>query len=520
MTQLDRTMMQVAVAVLTCATGCAGWKDYTQHLVHKHQAHKAWQSTLASAYSGPCPWDYKEGWKAGYYDVARGENGCVPAVPPQKYWDCKYQRPEGQLCVCTWFEGYRDGVEAARAMGAWYCRTIPASPTAVLPDRMACMTSPTYYSTWGEEGNVQPLPPVIEQGLVPEAGLEELDAPTPEAPESSEGLPYESDAVELPPVDDEVSAGSKEDSTSRRAPAPLAPPQLAPAVVAGSSRADRRTGAPEVPANSPIALREVADAPVAPPVALPPVDEAPFAAMPSEVTPEEAAETVVGTTDTLPTQQAPQPWATPEQSLGQISGPFAFLEGVSSVNEVPVPLPSIDHADATAVVSAVQPVVPTDGVESRAVVGGLVEVAAPGNPAAMCVSTDASVGNSVPLPLHVRQRLSAEPAEQLIVETGPTATSDVMSGNIRVVSVTEWAHPQPISLPPLTDEENVESCIAVIDGDQALTPLPDVQNDIQLSVVGENLAAPADVRPMQIPEVDRKRRPVKVAETPSELRIR
>src|SRR5687768_15878605 len=53
--------------------------------------------------------DFGEGFRAGYEDVAGGGNGCPPGIAPRKYWNWKYQSPEGQAKVAAWFAGYPHG---------------------------------------------------------------------------------------------------------------------------------------------------------------------------------------------------------------------------------------------------------------------------------------------------------------------------------------------------------------------------------------------------------------------------
>ena len=57
---------------------------------------------------------FRDGFCAGYMDVAGGGDGYVPALPPQEYRGYEYQSAEGAKCVNTWFEGYPAGVLAAR----------------------------------------------------------------------------------------------------------------------------------------------------------------------------------------------------------------------------------------------------------------------------------------------------------------------------------------------------------------------------------------------------------------------
>lgn len=69
---------------------------------------------------------YKAGFTQAFVDVANGESGEVPPVPPPKYWNTHYRTDAGKQCVETWFDGYRSG--AALASGEFASmRTIGAS---------------------------------------------------------------------------------------------------------------------------------------------------------------------------------------------------------------------------------------------------------------------------------------------------------------------------------------------------------------------------------------------------------
>jgi hypothetical protein len=76
------------------------------------------------------PPDYRDGWKQGYLDLSRGQCDELPALPPQKYWSAFYQTPEGQVCIEQWYQGWRDGADAAKACGAPEWHRIAPAPTA------------------------------------------------------------------------------------------------------------------------------------------------------------------------------------------------------------------------------------------------------------------------------------------------------------------------------------------------------------------------------------------------------
>ena len=60
---------------------------------------------------------FRSGFRHAYSDILQGRPGVVPAVPPKKYWGAYYRTPDGREKAHEWLEGYRVGVEYARAEG-------------------------------------------------------------------------------------------------------------------------------------------------------------------------------------------------------------------------------------------------------------------------------------------------------------------------------------------------------------------------------------------------------------------
>jgi hypothetical protein len=70
---------------------------------------------------------HRKGFIAGYCSACQGGDGYVPALPPEDYWSYEYKSDEGARCVEAWYEGYPEGVAAARKMGAEKFRSIYVS---------------------------------------------------------------------------------------------------------------------------------------------------------------------------------------------------------------------------------------------------------------------------------------------------------------------------------------------------------------------------------------------------------
>ena len=61
--------------------------------------------------------------------MLQGGDGCLPVVPPRKYWSWKYQSAGGAATVNDWFDGYSGGVAAAKEDGLAEISKIPIAST-------------------------------------------------------------------------------------------------------------------------------------------------------------------------------------------------------------------------------------------------------------------------------------------------------------------------------------------------------------------------------------------------------
>jgi hypothetical protein len=86
---------------------------------------------------------YKAGFRDAFQDIANGESGEVPPVPPPKYWNTHYRTEKGKQCVELYFDGYRSGSALAsselttmKTIGASYDWSIqkPKSPCGPSPN--------------------------------------------------------------------------------------------------------------------------------------------------------------------------------------------------------------------------------------------------------------------------------------------------------------------------------------------------------------------------------------------------
>lgn len=87
-----------------------GWatKMTAKKCAKKELLRQQWQSKTY------LPADFKRGYIQAFIDVANGESGDVPAVPPPRYWNTAFRSAKGQLAADRWFDGYRKGAADAR----------------------------------------------------------------------------------------------------------------------------------------------------------------------------------------------------------------------------------------------------------------------------------------------------------------------------------------------------------------------------------------------------------------------
>lgn len=126
MMERSRGLALAVIAVLATSAGCVALREYQCDAMTKLRAHSAYNSTACPPSCASVARHYERGWKQGYYDVAKGGEGCAPPLPPEQYFSFKYQCPKGEAAVHTWYRGYQDGAHAAFASGVQQFNYVPS----------------------------------------------------------------------------------------------------------------------------------------------------------------------------------------------------------------------------------------------------------------------------------------------------------------------------------------------------------------------------------------------------------
>jgi hypothetical protein len=99
-----------------------GYQTDLDRLVVKHAARKCANKslkTLACNCKDKPSKAFRDGYRQAYVDIALGESGEVPPVPPEEYWAAHYRTPAGYQEIQEWFTGYKLGAEHAHADGRY-----------------------------------------------------------------------------------------------------------------------------------------------------------------------------------------------------------------------------------------------------------------------------------------------------------------------------------------------------------------------------------------------------------------
>lgn len=115
----------LATVMLSSSTGCRIYNSFHDAFVEgpiKCYRDRIWGERAFNMRYWQCEHPRKNHLKRGFIDgycaVCEGDDGYVPAIPPQKYWASEYQTPDGAASVDTWFRAYPKGASVAKKDGA------------------------------------------------------------------------------------------------------------------------------------------------------------------------------------------------------------------------------------------------------------------------------------------------------------------------------------------------------------------------------------------------------------------
>lgn len=185
--------------------------------------------------------DFERGFRDGYASVAKGGNGCVPAVCPQSYWGWQYQTGDGQARMDAWFEAFPMGVQAAEqdGIGHWgQLRTsLPYPAAAAAPAALGTavmapipMTGMAAESRFSDQAEAVPVPAPEPMMTAP---MTKSAAPPVTKPAIKDAGKTAAKATETPDVKTRIPELTKPSSSvPRNVDAPLTPLNPAPKVEA------------------------------------------------------------------------------------------------------------------------------------------------------------------------------------------------------------------------------------------------------------------------------------------------
>lgn len=170
-----------ALLVMVSLTGCVPWArgirsiddtitDWRDYVWGK----RAYYQRYGNDQSSP----FQDGFLEGYHDILDGGDGCLPVVPPKRYWGWRYQSAGGQSAVNDWFSGYQAGVEAAKEDGLAKLSCIPTAADYTKSTKDPMEVDPMEVMPMEEPQEMGPLkdlnpditPPTIEPPRTTDAG--------------------------------------------------------------------------------------------------------------------------------------------------------------------------------------------------------------------------------------------------------------------------------------------------------------------------------------------------------------
>jgi hypothetical protein len=120
-----------ALALFLTLSGCTALSDCKYEVGQKIRTKQAWHE-FDGCHDQCFTCDYSSGWKAGYYDVATGGEGCPPVIAPKKYWKPPVFAEHDPSRRDDWYCGFQDGAAYAKCQPDYHYLQ------AYLPPRTCC----------------------------------------------------------------------------------------------------------------------------------------------------------------------------------------------------------------------------------------------------------------------------------------------------------------------------------------------------------------------------------------------
>jgi len=117
-----KTPCTILVLLLSAAAnGCHTTRDALDDLSIRMRnrtcACQAWHESGWKHVNPPYVEHFEDGFTAGYVDVASGKSGCLPPLPPRRYWSPSSLDSAGRQTSRAWYNGYAQGALAAQEDG-------------------------------------------------------------------------------------------------------------------------------------------------------------------------------------------------------------------------------------------------------------------------------------------------------------------------------------------------------------------------------------------------------------------
>lgn len=200
-----------AFALFLSLSGCTALSDCKYEVGQKIRTSQAWHE-FDGCHDQCFTCDYSSGWKAGYYDVATGGEGCPPVIAPKKYWKPPVFVEYDPSLRDDWYCGFQDGAACAKCQPDHHYLQTYLPPRTCCPVQPACCPEvidepadyiqgdPVYGDSEtdslvpaGEPATEEVAPAPAVQPEVQQPSVEPTPAPAPAAGEN-----YEKDPAPAP----------------------------------------------------------------------------------------------------------------------------------------------------------------------------------------------------------------------------------------------------------------------------------------------------------------------------------